>query len=54
MTDGEIAHDEQFLHWQQCFQIYLTIKISFMDIFQVFDTMFSMSSTADLFYVGEG
>ena len=36
------------------FQLYLTIKISFMEIFQVFVTMFSKSSAADLLYVGKG
>ena len=54
MTKGEIAHDEQFLLWQQCFQLYLTTKLSFMEIFQVFVTMFSMSSAAELLYVGNG
>ena len=37
------AHFEQFLFWPQCFQLCLTIKPSFMDIFQVFGTMFSKS-----------
>ena len=45
---------EQFLLWPQCFQLYLTIKLSFMDIFQVFVTMFSKSSAAYLLYVGKG
>ena len=40
MAKSEIAHDEQFLVWPQCFQLYLTIKLSFMDFFQVFITMF--------------
>ena len=26
VAKGEIAHDEQFLLWPQCFQFYLTIK----------------------------
>ena len=33
MVKDEIAHDEQFLLWAQCFQLYLTIKLSFMEIF---------------------
>ena len=45
----EIAHDEQFLRWPQCFQLYLTIKLSFMEIFQVFVTLYSKSSAADFF-----
>ena len=50
----EIAHDGQFLLWPQCFLLYLTIKLSFMKIFQVFFTIFSKSSAADLLYVGKG
>ena len=42
------------LLWPQCFQLYLTIKMSFMEIFQVFVTMFSKASAADLLYVGKG
>ena len=51
MAKGEIAYDEQFLLWPQCFQLYLTIKLSFMEIVQVFVTMFSKSSVADWLYV---
>ena len=47
VAKGEIAHDEQFLLWPQYFQLYLMIKLSFMEIFQVFFTMFSKSSAAD-------
>ena len=54
MAKGEIAHDEQCLPWPHCFQFYLTIKQSFIEIFQVFVTMFSKSSAADLLYVGKG
>ena len=35
-------------------QNYFTIKLSFMEIFQVFVTMFLKSSAADLLYVGKG
>ena len=54
MAKGEIAHHEQFHLWLQCFQLHLTIKLSFMEIFQVFVTMFSKSSAADVLYVGKG
>ena len=43
MTKGEIAHDEEFFLQPQCFHLCLTIKLSFMEIFQVFVTMFSKS-----------
>ena len=43
---GEIAYGEQFLLWPQCFQHHLTIKLSFMEIFQVFVIVFSKSSAA--------
>ena len=43
---AEIAQNEQFLLWPQCFQLYFTIKLSFLEIFQVFVTMFSKSSAA--------
>ena len=36
------------------FQLYLTIKLSFIAIFQVFITMFSKSSATELLNVGEG
>ena len=39
VAKGEIAHDMQFFLWPQCFQLYLTIKLSFMEIFQVFASM---------------
>ena len=54
MAEGESAHDEQFLLWPQCFQHYLKIKLSLIEIFQVFIAMFSKSSAADLLYVGKG
>ena len=53
VAKGKIAHDEQFLLWPQCFQLYLEIKLSFMEIFLFFATIFSKSSVADLFYVGK-
>ena len=48
----EIAHDEHFLLWQQCFQLYLITKLSLMESFLIFDEMFSKSSATDLLYVG--
>ena len=54
VAKGEIAHDDKFLLWPQSFQLYLTIKLSFMEIFQVFVTVFSKSPAADLLYVGKG
>ena len=51
MAKGEIAHDGQFLLWPQYFQLYLTIKLSFIEIFQGFVTMFLKSSAANLLYV---
>ena len=54
LAKGEIAHDEQFLHWSQCFQLYLTSKLSFVVIFQVCVTMFSKSSAAYVLYVEKG
>ena len=53
VAKGEIVH-EQFLLWPQYFQLYLTIKLSLMEIFQVFVTLFSKSSAAELLYVGKG
>ena len=54
VAKGEIAHDEQFHLSPQCFQLYLTIKLSFMEIIQVFVTMLLKSSAADWLYVGKG
>ena len=34
LANGEIAHDDQFLLWPQCFRLYLTIKLSFIEIVQ--------------------
>ena len=53
VAKSEIAHDKQFLLWPQCFQLNLTIKLSFMEIFQVFVTFFQ-SHAADLLFVGKG
>ena len=54
VTKGEIAHDEQFPLLPHCFQLYLIIKFSFMEIFHIFADMFSKSSAAELPYVGKG
>ena len=45
---------EKFPLLPQCFQLYLMIKLSFMEIFRSFANMFSMSSAAELSYVGKG
>ena len=50
----EIAYDDQFLLWPQCFQLYSVIVLSFMKMFNVFDYMFSESPAADLLYEGKG
>ena len=52
-SKGEIPDDEQFHLLPQCFQLYLTIKLSFMTIFQVFFPMFSKSS-AGIVVCGKG
>ena len=54
MAKGETDHYEQFHLWPECYQLYLTIKLSFMEIFQVCVTMFSKLSAAYLLYVGKG
>ena len=53
MAKGEIAHDEQFPLLPQFVQLYLMIKISFMEIFHIFANIFSKSSAAELSYVGK-
>ena len=54
MAKGDIAHDEQFPLMPQCFQLYLMIKLSFMEIFHILVNMFSKSSAAKLLYVVKG
>ena len=53
MSKGVTAHDEQFLLWPQCFQLYLIIKLSFVNKIQVFVNRLSKSSAADLLYMGK-
>ena len=36
MANGEIAHNEQFLHLPQCFQLYLITISFFVEIFPYF------------------
>ena len=50
VAKGEIAHDEQFLLWPQCFQIYLTIKLSF----KFLSLCFQSRLLYDLLYVRKG
>ena len=40
VAKGEIAHNKQFLLRPQCFQLYLTIKLSLMDIFRFLSQFF--------------
>ena len=55
VAKGEIAlYYEQFLFWQQCFQLYLTIQLYFIEIFHVFVNMLSKSSASELLHVGKG
>ena len=52
VTKGEIA--QQFLLLSQCFQLFLMIKLSFMEIFHIFANMFLKTFAAELLYVGKG
>ena len=54
VTKEEIYQNEQFLLLPQCFQLFLIINLSFMEIFHVFLNMFQMLAAADLLYVGKG
>ena len=49
VTNGEISHNEQFLHLPQWFQICLIITPPY--ILQFFAGMFTKLSAADLLYV---
>ena len=51
VAKGEMAHDEQFHLLSQSFQLYLIIKLSFMEIFHAFANMYFEMSTVDLLYV---
>ena len=54
MAKCEIAHDEQFLLWPQCFQLYLTVnKAIFYGDFSGFYHYVLKSSAADLLYMGK-
>ena len=37
----QTTHNEQFLHLPQCYQLYLIVKLSFIEIFHIFVNMFS-------------
>ena len=54
MAKGEIVHNEQFLLWPQCFQLFLKIKLYLIEIFLRFLSLCFQSSVADLLYVGKG
>ena len=49
---GEIAQNQQFLLLPQCFQLYLIVEPSVIEIFQIFVNMLTKSSAAELLYVG--
>ena len=49
MSKEEIAHDEQFLHLPQCFQLNLITMIS---IKEIFNSLILMAATY-LLYVGK-
>ena len=53
MTKGEIAQKKQYLLLPKCFQLYSIIMLFYIEIFHIFDKMFSKSSAADLLYVGK-
>ena len=54
VTKEEIAQDEQFLLLPQCFQLYLIVKLSFVEIVQVCVNKFWKSPAAELLYEGKG
>ena len=51
MVKEEFAHNEQFLILPQSFHLY-PINILLIKSFHIFDFIFSMSSVAELLYVG--
>ena len=51
-TKEEIAQYEQFLLLLPCIQLYSTIVLSFKGSFHLVSSMLSMSSDADVLYVG--
>ena len=54
LEKGEIAHDEQFRHLPQLFQLYSIVIHSFIEFFDNIAKMLSKSSAADLLYEGKG
>ena len=51
---GKLLMMSNFPLLPQCFQLYLMIKLSFMEIFHILTYLFSNSSAEDLSYVGRG
>ena len=51
---SEADRGNQFILFQQCFQLYSIIVLSFIHIFLIFYQIFSKLSSPDLLYVGEG
>ena len=54
MTKDEIARNEQFLLWLQCFQFFVIFKHKIRKIFHYFAYDLNKLSAADIFYVGKG
>ena len=54
VTNGEIAQYKHFFLLSQNVQLFSIIKLSFIEIFQMFAYMISKLSAADLLYVGKG
>ena len=48
VTEGEIAHDEQFLLLPQYFQLYSMIKLLFLEVNHITNQGFLKSPAADL------
>ena len=54
VTKEEIAQNEQFLLLPQCFQFFLVIIPTLIEIFHIFEETLLKSSAADVSYEGKG
>ena len=54
VAKGGFALIKQFLLLPKCFQLFIIIVLSFIEIYHIFAKMYSKSSTADFLYVGKG
>ena len=50
----EIAQNEQLLLLPECYQFYLILKFSFIEIVHVFVHKFWKTSATEMLYVGKG